>query len=220
MLLADLINQIATDLNDAEPGHEFTSWTQEQLTNYALDALQIIFVERPDLFSEKVVLRVAPCTTIQELCGCDRITNILGQSDRNGRLLKVLRKRKEDSKLQWPGGGFGSNCEILDPGKYVAQSFSIDTDLKSYRIYPSPPFGTEIYVLAECYVKPDTVSGQLSDELIPAIREWILRGAKMMDAENNAAIFAVAKAHETTFWDLIARQEKRRIEDKTEAANA
>ena len=54
-VLQRLARQVSIDLNDYATGHEFTTWSEEQINTYLIEGLQVAFTFRPDLFLHSVV---------------------------------------------------------------------------------------------------------------------------------------------------------------------
>lgn len=201
MLLQDIVRQVSVDLNDYAPGHEFTTWSDTQLTAYVIEGLRVAFSFRPDLFLTTKVVKLEPGTVVQRPCDCTQIRRILGVSTKDGRVLYTIRKKKQSDALTWNG----PKC-FTDPKYYKVREYSIDAEGDNLLIEPAPPAGQDIYVLVECASLPDDNS-DVPDELAAAAIQWALHRAKMMDSENNATIFNVAKEHKATFFSLLQIQQ-------------
>lgn len=203
--LQEVVHQVSVDLNDYAPGFEFTTWTEPQLTTYVIEGLQVAYQVRPDLFLDAHVLKLESGTSIQRPCGCTQIRRVYGVCDSNGHVLYGLRKRKDTDKLKW----YGSVCPT-DPRSYRAREYSIDSEGDTFYIEPAPPAGQDVYVLVECAVAPTSDNTQantaIEPELIAPAIQWALYRAKMVDSENNATIFSVAKEHKTTCFALLQTQ--------------
>lgn len=201
MKFDSLLDQIAVDLNDAAPGHVFTTWSREQLRAYLEEAIQIAFTERPDLFMETRVIKVKPCTVVQDTCDCTQVRRVIGQSTAGGSIIKYLRfKQSGTDKLVWNG----RTCRV-HPKKFELQEYYIDGVTDKVWVYPEVPAGIDVYILVECAVIPDVFgpSYNIHTELRAAVVQWVLYRAKMVDGENNTAIVSVANYHKTTFWELL-----------------
>lgn len=205
MLFSSLLEQLAVDLNDAAPGHEFTTWSREQLRAYLEEAVQTAFAERPDLFMETRVIKLQPCTVLQEACDCTHIRRIIGQCTKDGRIIKLLKPRKYNDRIVWNG----RTC-MGNPKTFELNQYAIDDKSNRLWVWPQIPGGMDVYVLVECAVIPDTFGDyDVPDELRAAVLQWALYRAKMVDGENNQSIVAVANAHKETFWQLIAVHKNR-----------
>lgn len=203
--LQDVVQQVSVDLNDYAPGYEFTTWTEPQLTAYVIEGLQVAYQVRPDLFLDAHVIKLDSGTSIQRPCGCTQVRRVYGVCDSTGRVLYGLRKRKDSDKLKW----YGSVCPT-DPRHYRAREYSIDSEGDTLYIEPAPPAGQDVFILVECAVAPTSdnikATTNIEPELVAPIIQWALYRAKMMDSENNATIFAVAKEHKTTCFALLQTQ--------------
>lgn len=204
-LLQDLVKQVSIDLNDYAAGHEYTTWTYEQLAAYVLDGLQVAFTFRPDLFLHTVVIELEPANSVQRPCNCTQIRRVYGISTKDGRVLYGIRKRKSSDNLQW----YGKTCPV-DPKHWKARDYYIDAEGDVFYIEPAPPVGQTTYALIECAQAPtmeDLDNGfEMPTELQSATIQWALFRAKMVDAENNTTIFNVANFHKQTFFQLLQVQ--------------
>ena len=89
-----LLLSYAQDLNDAYPGHEFSIWSEEQLLGFFNEALCLIAAHRPDMFTELKVVRVEPCSNYLDLCDCEKVLDVLGQSNAKGNNIRPIQRRK------------------------------------------------------------------------------------------------------------------------------
>lgn len=202
---ADLVTQISFDLNDQEPGYEFERWPYEQLLTYVQEAVNYAAQMLKDLFIERVVVKLEKGDVWQNACECDDITRVLGETDATGsRILRRLRRMKDDESLIWPGSttercGYGTG--------YVMNGYVIDsTTDRSFKVLPPVP-GWEKkdrFVLVECFVPPDATTGaDVPDDLVAAVKQWALFRALAIDSENNAAVAQLAVQHRDTFYKLV-----------------
>lgn len=200
--LQDLVKQVSIDLNDYAAGHEFTTWTEEQLSAYVIEGLQVAFTFRPELFMRSVVVELTAGNSIQRPCDCTKIRRVYGISTKEGRLLYGLRKRKASDKLQW----YGKTCTV-DPKYWKGRDYYIDSEGDTIFIEPAPPIGQKTYALIECATAPTSDNvGDIPVELQAPVVQWALYRAKMVDGENNATIYQVANAHKQTCFDLLRVQ--------------
>lgn len=204
MLVSDIVYALAVDLNDAAPGHEFTTWSRSQLTTYVIEAVQTTFSERPDLFIETKIMEVEPCTELQEACDCTKVRRVIGQATADGRVLKKLRIRSSNDKLKWPGPS--RDCGSYS--NFSLSEYSIDEGTNRIWLYPRVPPGISVYVLIECAVIPSSVGSDydVPSELVAAVKQWALYRAKAVDEEINPNVAQVAENHQATFWRLIQAQ--------------
>lgn len=219
MKLSALLNQLAVDLNDAEMGFEFTTWTREQLRAYVAEALQTLFTERPDLFMEVKVIEVTSCDTVQDDCDCDRVHKVFGQSTEKGRVIKTLRRRSSSEKLIWRG----KPCPV-PPERFELREYSIDPRTGTLQLFPVVPPDVKVWVKVECSVRPDTDNMsddmEINPEFLPMIKQWVMYSAKIVDGENNAAIIQVARDHRAAFWELVtANKQAKKEEEKVDKSN-
>lgn len=199
MQVKGLLDLIAADLND--PQH--VVWTREQLRAYIQEGVGNAFVERPELFTEEITVKIDPCKIYQEVCECQGIRRVIGLADADGNIFNELRERTSKDKLKWPG----KTCQA-DPNNFELSEFSVDTATNKIRVYPPVPAGMDVYVVVECAVTPDDFSDsvEIDANIAAAARQWALWCARMVDAENNPAVFNAANTHRKAFWELLISQ--------------
>lgn len=205
MRLSALLDQIAVDLNDAAPGHVYTTWHRDQIRAYLEEAIQVAFTNRPDLFTATRIMKVQNCNVVQQACDCTKIRRVIGQSTKDGRLIKPLRRLAGNDNLRWQG----RMCPAY-PDDFELNDYSIDNKMDKVWVFPAVPPTLDIYVLVECSIVPENLddSYEIPAELVAAVRQWALWLAKIVDGENNALIVDVAQKHQETFWRLLAAQKE------------
>lgn len=197
-----LLLSYAQDLNDAYPNHEFSIWSSEQLLGFFNEALCLISAHRPDMFTELKIVKVEPCSNYLDLCDCVRVLDVLGQSDKNGKNIRPIPRRKERATV-WNGGkkkmaftDIITEYELLDKSNLV-------------RVFPQNLDPTkDIYVTVRCSVeaKTYTLDDAAPDErctFLAAARHWVLYNAKMMDGEFSQSMQTQAKEHREMFVSIL-----------------
>lgn len=199
---ADIIREVSLDLNDQEPGYEYTRWPVAQLQSYLREALLHVGKRMQDWFVERVVLEVQPGADWQKGCQCDEIIRIVGESTKDGRLIRSLRRLEDDEANTWPSNPF--RCQRTGKA-YVMESYSINAvDDSLFRVFPPVAYGDVKYVIAECYVEPTgDLTKTVNSEAVAIVKQWMLYRALSIDSENNPNILALAKQHQQTFFDLL-----------------
>ena len=197
-----LLLSYAQDLNDAYPGHEFSIWSQEQLLGFFNEALCLIAAHRPDMFTELKVVRVEPCSNYLDLCDCEKVLDVLGQSNSKGNNIRPIQRRKERATV-WTGSKKKqeftdriTEYELLDKSNLV-------------RVFPQNLDPTkDIYVVVRCSISPKTYA--LDDEapgercaFLAAARHWVLYNAKMIDGEFSQTMQSQAKEHREMFTAIL-----------------
>lgn len=206
--VSSLLSQLSADL--ADPG--FVRWTREQLRTYLLEGLIVAFSKRPDLFLERVVIKLDTCTTLQETCECDRVLRVLGQSTEGGRIIRTLRRKTSSAKIVWNG----KPCPA-DSADFKLSSYSITPTTNVLEVYPEVPPGVDVWIVVECAKAPDKLSDSdsYSNTLSVAATQWALSRAHRVDGEVSTVAFNLARDHEISFWRLLAYN---MIEDAATAA--
>ena len=197
-----LLLSYAQDLNDAYPGHEFSIWSPEQLLGFFNEALSLISAHRPDMFTELKVVKVEPCSNYLDLCDCVKVLDVLGQSDKNGKNIRPVPRRKERATV-W--GGNKKKQEFTD----IITEYELLDKSNLVRVFPHNLDPTkDIYVTLRCSVEAKTYS--LDDEapdercaFLAAARHWVLYNAKMIDGEFSQTMQSQAKEHREMFVGIM-----------------
>lgn len=200
--MRQLLLSYAQDLNDAYPGYEFSIWSQEQLLGFFNEALCLIAAHRPDMFTELKVVKVEPCSNYLDLCDCEKVLDVLGQSNAKGNNIRPIQRRKERATV-WTGSKKKqeftdriTEYELLDKSNLV-------------RVFPQNLDPTkDLYVVVRCSISPKTYS--LGDEapdercaFLAAARHWVLYNAKMIDGEFSQSTQSQAKEHREMFTAIL-----------------
>lgn len=205
--MENILLSYAEDLNDAYPGHEFSIWPRHKLLEYLNEALCLIAAQRPDLFTETKVVKVDPCSNYLDLCDCNEILDVLGQADKNGRLLRALPERSKKSTL-WMGGS-----RFQDEFTTELTEYEIIDRSNLVRVYPQnlDP-SRDIYVLVRCSVDAKTYT--LYDDppagrcaFMAAARHFVMYSAKMIDGEFSPAMLSASKEHREMFFGILQMSE-------------
>ena len=197
-----LLLSYAHDLNDAYPGHEFSIWSQQQLLGFFNEALCLIAAHRPDMFTELKVVKVEPCSNYLDLCDCVKVLDVLGQSDKNGKNIRPIPRRKERATV-WSG-----NKRKQEFSSRITEYELLDKS-NSVRVFPQNLDPTiDIYVTLRCSTeaKTYTIDDEAPDErcaFLAAARHWVLYNAKMIDGEFSQAMHTQAKEHREMFVGIM-----------------
>ena len=200
--MRQLLLSYAQDLNDAYSGHEFSIWPQEQLLGFFNEALCLIAAHRPDMFTQLKVVRVEPCSNYLDLCDCEKVLDVLGQSNAKGNNIRPIQRRKERATV-WTGSKKKqeftdriTEYELLDKSNLV-------------RVFPQNLDPTkDIYVVVRCSISPKTyaLDDEAPDErcaFLAATRHWVLYNAKMIDGEFSQTMQSQAKEHREMFTAIL-----------------
>jgi hypothetical protein len=197
--VGEALLRLAADLGDAAPGHEFASWPREQLRGYLAEACQIVSEAKPGTFSRDLVLSFTGTRPSYDLCPCSTLSadEVLGQSDELGNVLWSLKPRPYGAKGRWPGP------ECPPPAKFRLREFSVSPDGRSIQFYPNIPPGLTVHLAARCSAFPSGDWDEVADKAYPAIAQYVLYRAKMVDGENNPAVLTAASKHLEAFSLLV-----------------
>lgn len=161
------------------------------------------------LFIHSVVVRLRVGGVWQRTCECTHILRVVGESTKDGEVLSYAQETADNNVYIWPNGGISARCDRVNgPRSTKFTSYKIDRiSDNQFTVYPPvTPFDPPRYALVECYRKPDSAEESFSipDELIQAIKQWMLYRALIIDAENNDAIRDIAKTHFQVYQNCLA----------------
>ncbi|HEJ0216553.1 TPA: hypothetical protein SLO96_003011 [Proteus mirabilis] len=201
MKIKTLIDIITSDLGDNESGYENTTWSRAQIRDWIVEGYNTVFDNRPDLFMEHKVIKVAHCSTLQDTCDCTKIRRVLGQANEKGRVFNPLRERGLEIGFQWTG----KTCSRKSSGKFLLESYAIDKTSENLYVYPEVPPSEDVYIVVECSVRPtaSTEEDDIKDDGYAAVIQWVLWRAKSMDVEVSPASQSAAQLHYRAFFDVL-----------------
>lgn len=200
---ADIIFEVSRDLNDQEPGYEYLRWSKSQLQSYLKEALTTLSRLFKDQFQHTLVVRVEPGGNWQKACNCSEVVRVVGEATAAGQLVRYLYRQDDVESNTW-GGPVMSKCHS-NASTYEMESYSVSsTDKSMFRVYPPVPAGVKKYVNIECFKAPTgDLEEAIPDEMLAAVKQWMLYRALMMDSENNPTIASLAEKHYQTYEKLI-----------------
>lgn len=154
MVLREHLDRLANSLGLIGPG-EVPDY--EQLLFFWNEGVCLIAEQRPDLFTQGMVVQLKP-GSIQELDCCRTIGKVFGQSDKLGNIIKMVVTGSAALADRWIGTTFV--CKRSGP--YRIQSISRSGQAKNQFVVqpPVPPTET-VYVTLNCSIGADM--RQLSD---------------------------------------------------------
>lgn len=207
MSLSSLVEQITSDLNDSESGHENTTWTKDQIRVWVGEGINLVYDKRPDLFMERVIVEVDNCSIVQDICGCSTIRRVIGQVNEQGRLIRTLRERGLDVSFQWTG----KPCRPKTvPGQsgFKLESYAVDSVSDTLYLWPEVPPGIQVWIEVECAKRPTEEELESGGVDIPtgavvAAKQWALWRAKSIDMEISAGAMTAAQQHYRAFFDAL-----------------
>lgn len=214
MTIAEIIDDLSVDLNDAEAGHEFERWTRDQLRSYITEIFIVIAREFRDEFIKQTVVHIEPGEDWQSTCACTDILRVIGESDSCGNIIRRLSRKRDIEANYWDGTLL--HCSV-SAKNYQIQDYEISkTDPSKFRVIPPVPYGQTKYVVVECYSTPDVRSydADVPDEFVAMVKQWALYRALIIDAENNPAIAQIAQTHLQTHNALMQTALNQRIRYK------
>jgi hypothetical protein len=205
MKLSALLLDIARDLNDAEPGHEFTRWPQQSLARWFNEGRCNAFTLNPSQFSQVVVVKLQPGTE-QQACNGGILHDILGQTDARGLITTPINRTDMSMSTRWTKT---VNCCVTGASTTKLTGYTFTASENGlFSVEPPVPPGADVYVKVVCYTRPSDLS--LTDDVddsddcatTAAATQWALFRAMMRDDESIAAQNAAA-VHRQMFFDLL-----------------
>lgn len=219
-MVTDLVRSVSIDLNDQEPENEYIHWPYAQLRGYLFEALQQIAPYTKKFFTHRKRVKVKPGATWQRVCcDCDQIVRVIGEVDKDGKLLHTLRRIQDNPDNEWPVAT-GRLCPAMkDPDKYEMDGYSISNiDDTYFQVVPPVPEGAERYILLECFTGVHCITDNYDVywRFVPLCKIYMLARAYMMDSENNPAVFQMGATYmdrfDKLFAKLLAEMEKEKQE--------
>ncbi|MGF6599790.1 hypothetical protein P3T23_004524 [Paraburkholderia sp. GAS448] len=223
MRLIQVLDDLARDLNDAEAGHAFQTWTRGQLLSYLNEAQCNAFTLNPMLFTQTVVMQLAPGRE-QQPCHCTILHKIVGQTDAHGNLLGgYLPRRSDAATYGWTKPG----CPVA-PGPFRLTGYNFDPlENGAFAVTPPVPPGQTVYVKAMCSVMPDALTcanpdddccaeggnggdGKADCRIITAAKQWVLFRAHMVDEQSLSSV-QTAMIHLKLYFSLLGVQFSRQL---------
>lgn len=206
MKVGDILCECSRDLNDHEPGYEYTTWSKEQLRSYLYEALTQLAVLFRKLFLVRRVVRIKAGGLWQRACSCEQIIRVIGEVTEDGeQLLRYLSNITDDTRLVWAGET--ARCPAILQDNYEMTGYSIsNVDESTFKVYPPIPRGEpDHFVLVECFESPDNASDDFNvpARLVALIKQWVLARAYAVDSENNQLIVQVSENHKATYLKLL-----------------
>lgn len=170
----NIVDRIAGDLND----RDHIAWPVHDLTDWISEGVSLIVSLMPELFRKRKVYKVEPCTELQDVPCCDFIFSVLGQSTKEGRVIKPI--RRSGNWLQaWP-----SVTACTTPRWSGLTRYSIESK-KTLFLAPQVPAGEDVYVLLDCTSIEDVDPDNMPDDTGVALVQWVLYRARSMDSESS-----------------------------------
>lgn len=202
--LADKLQLLAVDLRDAEPGHEFTQFSREQLLGYWNEGLCVLHRLRPDLFTRSREFTLQPGTrqTIGESCVLKSVDANLGPQ---GEDLELVNPVSRKAQLAW-----GRPSCLRRGDVYRVIDYSYDPKQRdTFYVYPSAPPGAARHrVRIVCVDAPPTLT--VADLNLEApvdcwqyalVRHYVLSQAYQLDSDQ--ASLALFNSHFTTWNNIL-----------------
>ena len=188
MDVSSVLDSIAEDLGDNEPGRLFSRWSREQILGYLNEGLCLIGSFNPGMRSKPTLLKLSQGSE-QTLGCCNRLSNVIGQVDANGNVVAKLSKSSLTTTLRW------TKKSCLPPVKNGAE-FRLKTYTNSatdsgfFTVDPPVPAGTDVWLKVVCSRTDGayTEAGQLDETdcaNLVAAKFWVIFRAHFVDDEKS-----------------------------------
>lgn len=183
-----LVNDLAVDLGDSEPGHEFSRWSQAQLLGYVNEGLCMIGSLNPGMRSKPTILVLSPGSE-QSLGCCDRLSNVIGQVDADGNVIASLSKGSLTMSLRWNKAPC-LKTNLTGPAFRLKSYTNNAADARFFTVSPPVPPGTIVRLKVICsrndggYGLEDEVD-DVDCGLVVAAKFWAIFRAHFVDDEKS-----------------------------------
>lgn len=140
MLVSRIVNAVADELNDLEPGFEHLRWPLPNLFEYIYQALEQISALKPDLFSVRVPYTITNTSGMYDIpSSLAKLNSVIGTIDSNGRLIRNV------DKSGWAvTANLGpSQCILKDRYSFIVN----DDDPRTFYLLPVPSLFPKITVM-------------------------------------------------------------------------
>jgi hypothetical protein len=216
VLLRELIKYVSEQLNDQEPGFEYSRWSKELLINYYNDAISALASLRPDAISVVSSFQLSPGRLQQLPPELGEFVAIVDGGD--GRPVRtadavLASSYKKDSCCSMP---VKLDCNG-NPVGYIVSSVSYDTsDPNVFFVWPPVPIGTSVQV--KIRHRPVALGFTLANWNQPVIFElkylapivsYMLKRAEELNTES-AISKETARGHMRDFLILMDQEYRQR----------
>jgi hypothetical protein len=190
MLASELLRAAATELNDLEPGAEYTRFPEAELCDYLTEALAQLAVLKPGIFRTIMTLTLGQGAQQMLPEGVESLEDIIFNINPDGSLgLPVL---PGDFNLERT---YGKGVCAIDP--YSVRSFSAPPKTDAfYFVDPPVPPGQTVRVQAVVQIVPQVVTTPDTPIDLPnaspltyrnAFKDWMLYRAFAKDTESQTS---------------------------------
>lgn len=222
----DWFVDIADNLNDAEPTHEFTRYSVRAFIRAFNDAMCLIAKYRPDLFTEYRKVKLEPGKYQDARGCCTNVLEILEQVDANGNIIKSIkgsRQTTERRKAVWKK----PSCFVsAGPNGFLVDNAWIDKNMNGrFTIDPPLPCGVDAWVLVKCVSVPCALTAKdltadinaACEHMVAAkhyILAWLLSGDRFANGASQKS-----REQYSLFFEIlgVVQRQEDRIESPEQA---
>jgi len=211
MSLKASVQGILTDLNDLDSSGQSTTFTESQILRYMNEGRCLIESLNPSFYASVVIFKLDTGSK-QQFKDCTQVLGVIGQADcETCDITSELPKCDSDPSDRW--NQCWQKCETkccndsdtgfkLDCYKLLTGSGGI------VLVEPPVPEGVDVCLAVNCMPKSKELTIEDSPSTcqdLPAITQWALYRASMVDAEDPSS-FSAAQIYMRTFADLSSVQ--------------
>jgi hypothetical protein len=202
--LGSLLDGLAEDLADADPGHRHAVWPRAQLSRWAVEAFRALANAVPELFLRDVTAEIRAGPAYCRIPDVDQLTpdSVLGQCDPRGRVLWPLRHRPDGAGDRWQGPAAPSGGR-----PWRAREYAVGPEGDAIRVFPALPPGERIWLALHCAVIPRAETDEVPDKAVAPASQWVMYRARMTDGEHEKASLEAANMHLAAFRGLVGRRQ-------------
>lgn len=183
--LNEQLLELARDLRDAEPGHEFQQFSRQSLLDWWNEGLCILHRLRPDLFTRSRTFTLAPGTRQSVGAGCT-FKSVDANLGADGQDLSPVHRTSITAQRAW------TKKACLPAAKtYAVKEYQFDTlERDTFYVRPPVPLKDTYKVRVVCVEPPPQLTlSQLEDEegsdcwLAALTRHYVIAQAYGLDSD-------------------------------------
>lgn len=151
---------IAFALNDDEPDHAFTRYPLQRMVQAYNAGILLVYKYREDLFTEWKIVKLTPGQYQDTRGCCDKILEVAEQTDANGNTIKDIGSKNSVVSKGTENWNKPSCLSYPDaPSGYTVESVELDMEMDGrFKVTPTVPCDTEVYVRVKCVAGPCPIS--------------------------------------------------------------
>jgi hypothetical protein len=207
-----LLDAALAELEDNEPGYEYSRWTKPEMLGYVASAVAALHFYKPDLFQARALVRLRP-GDVQQVDGShSRILSLEDNADANGAVGAPIYASNHDTTkaLRRP-----NQFSPMEP--YRVRSCAVDKDNpRVYYVNPPAPEYPRAHAWGFFQFSPPEIVDAGQDIELPAtdaagwfnaLLDFVLFRAFAKDTESNTSR-TKSRDHEIAFMNAVGAKNR------------